>query len=81
MLRATLTLTGRRVLLRGLALSAKLERYIWADANSSELRVMKRSLQTALERLQARTEAQNLEHQTRQQRPDRAASAAARKTA
>ncbi len=80
-LSATLTPTGRRVLLRGLALSEKLERHIWADAKSSELRVMKRSLQTALERLQARTEAQNIEHQARQERPDRAAGAAARKTA
>ena len=80
-LRATLTPTGRRVLLRGMALSAKLERYIWADAKSSELRVMKRSLQTALTRLETRAGLQAVEHHTRQQRPDRAASATARKTA
>ena len=80
-LTATLTPTGRRVLLRGLALSAKLERYIWADAKSSELRVMKRSLQTALKRLQTRADMQEAEHHTRRPLPDRAASAAARKTA
>jgi DNA-binding MarR family transcriptional regulator len=80
-LTATLTPTGRRVLLRGLALSAKVERYIWADAKSSERRVMKRSLETAMERLQAQTDAHNAEHHGRQQSPDRATGAATRKTA
>jgi DNA-binding MarR family transcriptional regulator len=80
-LTATLTPTGRRVLLRGLALSAKLERHIWVDAKSSELRVMKRSLQTALGRLQAQADIQNAEHHARQQPGERAAAAASRKTA
>ena len=61
-LTATLTPAGKRVLLRGLALSAKLEKHIWRDAKSSDLRVMKRSLQTALDRLQARADAYQVQH-------------------
>lgn len=77
-LTATLTRAGRRVLLRGLALSAKIERHIWADAKSSDLRVIKQSLQTALERLQTRADSQGAQHQVRQRLAE---GAAARKTA
>lgn len=62
-LTATLTRPGRKVLERGMALSAGIEQVIWAGAKASELRAVNQMLQAAVDRLQESLDARHAEQQ------------------
>lgn len=62
-LSATLTKSGHRVLERGLALSAGIERQIWGSTSSSELRAFNATLGKALVCMQASLDIRHSEQQ------------------